>query len=1617
MLPLINRSDQSYGRSLMKVSDIVEHAEKNGMPVAALTDVHSLSALPDFLLKCSEKGIHGIAGVTILVNDGDKPFAEMVLLAKGNKGYGSLRELVNIAGHTGLDKEYNPSRGIELSDILSGKYAEELSCCVCLDGFSNSIGERLIKRDKIRNDVPSIKQAFSDINTSIAKLKSQFCDGDYLGVKLPNKSSPLAGALSPFDAIDGKKVVSPGAVETSIAYAKDDNTLNMTKQWFKDYATAFLSKQGTDAEVNELINRKFDGLSLSSSGMKYEPSHPPFVGADYLKEKCLTPRIFSKQPTSTPLKGGPEVSSLRKIVEEKWKSYSSDFSPEKKKIYGERIKKELFAISTCGFEDYFTNIYKIKLVEEKNGNALMLRGSAVGSLIMNVIGMTPIDAIEEGLLFRRFIDEERVDEPDVDIEFMNSAIVSRRIESSFEPGQVAKLSADSGISKPSLLMNKARDAMLSFYGLQPEHIAHVLAAHEKLIKEIERPRNRQMVQKKYEDWVREILPLIPKGQIDKSMRKMIEIAGMYDKSAYGSTVSPGSVVFIPDGVGRYFNILPSTAKSKPEIVGSVGRISQSKQNIGSTGHIKYDLLPNHSFGRAKRMARTLDIGDDIKINYNDPTIKFAFSRNAFLGVNQMNGSVGSKLANRFKPKNFQELTALNALIRDGGNKALKVVIDQYLFAKENPDTIILHKVMEPILRETHGSLLYEEQLMTILTDVGDFSWGDADRFRSALKKGKGDIIDEYEAPFIKNAMHIHSVNEATASNWYQPIRDKRGRFVFNKAHAVAYAHVAVLQCILKCKYPAHNAAELYLDANAKFFDANAKSSSKNITLEQSIKDWEKIQNGRPVKANAGDFVKAIAIILKREELDPDSAYKRKPEVVKEELELAIQNGKLDFALPIGKSRVELLELTHAIMNKVADGYHPTVHKMTGEKASTRSPVSNVKRKSKRTAGNGDEETVELEITQETDILPANRRVGENIDWFKKVMVGHVIQFLSEEKIISRLEVNQNHAVYDRFKFTVNDKEGVAHLYHILAISTDPARSKGRTKNYDIVSGMHQGGVLDKARLNSLSLMAEIANLTGMGNLPHFNMEKNKSGGGFKIEKKSMGLVLKSISLFTRKSSSDLHDADSGGILSASRQPAEPTSPMMVDVEDKIFGQKRLKSLFEESRKIDVDGMSVQFEKGHFSIAEVRQDKLVIGEGTKRDSRPRRTEVIANYRKVVPGLPLFETPLIENNTLSKGGHQKFIFDYSKGRASKIDLGFTTRRIRGHTCGHITPGSDSLWLGEAALDMLSFNELQRLVIDLNKRKGLTLPFAEENCVAIRSAGGATDTITKMLGVKVLKKGKDQDFCIVSEKIIVEPFDSESKKPIKEWFESRKIHWLSENTPANVEGRKKLAALMMDVGIPEENLRDFIVSHQMKPDQNFTQSVNNIYDNHLNKEGNSFLHTSNMETWLRGSDIAIETGDDGKFICGYPVKEITEGKPFLSMTKENQIKVANGIRKRFFAMSGAKSLGLALDNDGAGRADAEAVYRFCKQVGIQTGSLMPEERKEVPFMIDGVKKLFDLKDHNDFLMLYKDLVTDGQPFKADDVLKDYASFLKKPKFERTEPRIDMAQSYALQQLKKQA
>ncbi len=445
------------------------------------------------------------------------------------------------------------------------------------------------------------------------------------------------------------------------------------------------------------------------------------------------------------------------------------------KIYDERLKYELSVIQEMGFSNYFLIVYDYVKFAKKNGILVGAgRGSAVGSLVSYCLGITDVDPIEYHLFFERFLNPERVTMPDIDIDFeedrrnevvnyvkqkygiqnvgsimtfgtLKSKLVLRCVGKALEMDQKGMES----------FLNKI-DAKLTLQeNLQNKEVAYYVSSHP---------------------WIKEMyeasLPI-------EGLKKHISThaAGVVISSVPLDTVIP-----------IHYN--------GEELVTGV-----TMNYLEELGLLKMDFLALRNLTIMKRVLelikentnKTLDIH---KLNLNDEKVLKLFQTADTMGIFQFESEGMKNFLRKLKPTKFLDLVSAIALFRPGPMEN----IDTYIRRKEGKEKInYLHDDLKPILEETYGIIIYQEQIMQILSLIGGFSFAESDLIRRAMSKKKKDLIESSKEKFIQGAMK-KGYSVFLAEEIFALIL-KFANYGFNKSHSVSYALIGYQMAYLKCYYP------------------------------------------------------------------------------------------------------------------------------------------------------------------------------------------------------------------------------------------------------------------------------------------------------------------------------------------------------------------------------------------------------------------------------------------------------------------------------------------------------------------------------------------------------------------------------------------------------------------------------------------------------------------------------------------------------------------------------------------------------------------------------------------------------------------------------------------------
>lgn len=471
-------------------------------------------------------------------------------------------------------------------------------------------------------------------------------------------------------------------------------------------------------------------------------------------------------------------------------------------IYLKRLNYELKIINEMGFVDYFLIVYDYVLYAKRHDILVGPgRGSAAGSLVSYSIGITEIDPLKYNLLFERFLNPERVTMPDIDVDFdaLKREEIIEYVRNRYGDKNVA-LGLTFTTLKSKLVLRE---------------IGKLLKINDTLLDNFIKCINGNICLKDN----------LTNENIKKYLNNYNELKKLYNISMHleglkknTSTHAAGVVI----SSTNLDEIIPIHYENNTLITGV------TMDYLESIGLLKMDFLALKNLTTIKNILD--EVGKDAlkNIDLNDKSVLNLFCTGKTEGIFQFETSLMRNLIRKLKPSCFNDLVASLALGRPG---ALEEA-DEYIARKNGKKEITyIHKDLEPILKDTYGIILYQEQIIAILGKIGGYSLAEADIIRRAISKKKESVINAEKEKFINGAIG-KGYDRSVATLIYDLIV-KFASYGFNKAHSVAYARISYDMAYLKVKYPEYFIIEMINNKdNEKFAKLVLFLKNKGIKLEK-----------------------------------------------------------------------------------------------------------------------------------------------------------------------------------------------------------------------------------------------------------------------------------------------------------------------------------------------------------------------------------------------------------------------------------------------------------------------------------------------------------------------------------------------------------------------------------------------------------------------------------------------------------------------------------------------------------------------------------------------------------------------------------------------------------------
>lgn len=597
-----------------------------------------------------------------------------------------------------------------------------------------------------------INTIITERNISILELKNL---SDNILVIIPFKSINIYNDLDFFSNIylgySNKSELKNALLKTSnVVYVNDIKALKVEDTKYLKYLDKLSEREEGDYHNNylEIINDEYDLKKIDEvvdllnveipEGKRYIPKYNKDIDSlAFLKNLCL--------------KG------LQKRL--------NGSVPQK---YLDRLKYELSVINKMGFVDYFLIVYDYVLYAKKNHILVGPgRGSAAGSLVSYVIGITDIDPIKYDLLFERFLNKDRVTMPDIDIDFDNT---KRDMVIEYVKNKYGDANVSGGITFATF---KTR--------LVLRDIGKLLNIDERLLNKFLKvlDRDKNLKDNLFKNDVKVFLNTYP--ELKELYNVSIHLEGLKKNI---STHAAGIVI----GDRPLDEIIPMYKN------GDVYLTGVTMEYLEDLGLLKMDFLALKNLSMISNILEVAKI-DLNKIPLDDTKVYDLFSRADTDGVFQFETPTFKGILTKFKPRNFSELVASIALVRPGPSAELST----YIKRKEGQEKVTYYdESLKDILKDTYGVIIYQEQVISILVKMAGFTYAEADNIRRAMSKKKMDIITSEKDNFIRRCIN-NGYKEDLANNIFNHIL-KFASYGFNKAHSVSYAIISYWMAYLKVHF-------------------------------------------------------------------------------------------------------------------------------------------------------------------------------------------------------------------------------------------------------------------------------------------------------------------------------------------------------------------------------------------------------------------------------------------------------------------------------------------------------------------------------------------------------------------------------------------------------------------------------------------------------------------------------------------------------------------------------------------------------------------------------------------------------------------------------------------------
>ena len=766
-------SEFSLSDGIIRIDDLAEEAYKKNFSAIALTDISNLFGLIKFYKAARKNGIKPIIGVEInLVEDNDQSSGTLVLLAKDNLGYKNLTKIVSrsyVDGqkkgvpHVNLDwLESNYQGIIALSGGQFGYVGKSL-----LSGDESLASDRVIALKKIFNnnfflEIQRVnREREEEHNLSVIDLSIQH-EVPLVATNDVRFLEPIdsEGNLSDFEAHEARVCIQKGETLSDPRRKKiysPKQYLTSTEEMINLFSDIPEALQNT-VEISKLCNLEID------LGKFFLP--------DFDVPEGKSNEDMLRESAEQGLKNRIE------FIESSVNKY--DIHKEK---YAERLEYELNMICKLDFAGYFLIVADfVNWAQENEIPVGPGRGSGAGSITAYALGITSIDPIKYDLLFERFLNPERVSNPDFDIDFCRDGRdrVLDYVTQKYGKESVAQIGTRGTMAARAVIKDVVRvlDKPYWFGESLVNAMPDVLGISLK---------------QAYKD--KEFKELV--NSSDGGL-EVYEMALKLEGIARSVGTHAAGVVIAPTALTDFTPLILDEEKGTVASQFDMG-------DVEAVGLVKFDFLGLKTLtiiDRTLKRVNLKNINKELRIDdlpLNDKKTFSLLQKADTTGVFQLESRGMREYLKQLVPNRFEDIVSMNALYRPG---ALGMnMVQSYIERKHGREDVTYgHEAVKNILSPTYGVIVYQEQVMQIAQDLAGFSLGQADILRRAMGKKKKEEMEQQRSSFIEGSA-LNKVDKKYAGNLFDQIEQFAG-YGFNRSHSVGYALIAYQTAWLKAHFPA-----------------------------------------------------------------------------------------------------------------------------------------------------------------------------------------------------------------------------------------------------------------------------------------------------------------------------------------------------------------------------------------------------------------------------------------------------------------------------------------------------------------------------------------------------------------------------------------------------------------------------------------------------------------------------------------------------------------------------------------------------------------------------------------------------------------------------------------------